>query len=200
MPLGNPYCRTRCNVPLALSSISKGAAPLPILSSNSSRLRGLFTLRHSKGPARLCSGGSSDPFLHAFVAAREFIPTGSGRSHSFPFHGGHFEISHPGKLGRFVACCLPWETKTHEDAKQKSPRRKLRSLLLPRATGTPSSRTPYQHLLLPKRIRQPLNKPRALPAVVEGVVVKFFFGADPTADSGLDGNRHPAIPQQTNHL
>jgi hypothetical protein len=69
------------------------------------------------------------------------------------------KISPPGKLGRFVACCLAWETKTHEDARQKSPRRKLRSLLPLAAMRTPSRRQPCQRRLLPQRTRQTLNNP-----------------------------------------
>ena len=71
------------------------------------------------------------------------------------------EIPPGGKLARFVACCLTWETKTKGSAKQKSPRRKLRSLPLRAAIRTPSRRQPCQRPLLPQRIRQTLNKPPA---------------------------------------
>ncbi len=79
----------------------------------------------------------------------------------FPWVVGPSTISPPGNLRQFVACCLPWEAKTGEDAKQKSPRKKLRSLPLPAAMRTPSPRRACQHQLLPKRIQQTLIKPAA---------------------------------------
>jgi hypothetical protein len=70
-------------------------------------------------------------------------------------------FSPPGNLDQFVACCLSWETKTGEDAKQKSPRKRLRSSLLRAPIHTPLPRQACQRRLLPQRIRQTLNKPGA---------------------------------------